>query len=80
MDGIAIQIPKMFTMFNSFSRASLALPDINSSKVSFFDSGPPELFLSIFIFLHVIGTGIYPNFVLSLALDKVKVILSSFFL
>ncbi|MCD9640581.1 hypothetical protein HAX54_025958 [Datura stramonium] len=42
MGGIAIPMPKIFTMFSSFSMASLALP----------------------------GIGIYPDFVLSLAVDK----------
>lgn len=135
MGGIAIPMPKMFTMFSSFSMASLALPGMsgfvaelivffgiitgqkyllipkllitfvmaigmiltpiyslsmsrqmfygyklfNAPKDSFFDSGPRELFLSISIFLPVIGIGIYPDFVLSLAIDKVEVILSNFF-
>lgn len=135
MGGIAIPMPKMFTMFSSFSMASLALPGMsgfvaelivffgiitgqkyllipkilitfvmaigmiltpiyslsmsrqmfygyklfNAPKDSFFDSGPRELFLSISIFLPVIGIGIYPDFVLSLAVDKVEVILSNFF-
>lgn len=135
MGGIAIPMPKMFTMFSSFSMASLALPGMsgfvaelivffgiitgqkyllipkilitfvmaigmiltpiyllsmlrqmfygyklfNAPKDSFFDSGPRELFLAISIFLPVIGIGIYPDFVLSLAVDKVEVILSNFF-
>nr|YP_010725351.1 NADH-plastoquinone oxidoreductase subunit 4 [Adenosma glutinosa]WDY12252.1 NADH-plastoquinone oxidoreductase subunit 4 [Adenosma glutinosa] len=135
MGGIAIPMPKIFTMFSSFSMASLALPGmsgfvaelivffglITSSKYLlitkvlitfvmaigmiltpiyllsmlrqmfygykifnvpnsyFFDSGPRELFLSISIFLPVLGIGMYPDFVLSLSVEKVEVILSHFF-
>ncbi len=133
--GIAIPMPKIFTMFISFSMASLALPGMsgfvteltiffgiitsqkyflmpkilitfvmavgmiltpiyllsmlrqmfygyklfNVPNSSFFDSGPRELFVSISIFLPVIGIGIYPDFVFSLSVDKVEVILSNFF-
>ncbi|GJS09338.1 reverse transcriptase domain-containing protein [Tanacetum coccineum] len=45
MGGVAIPMPKIFTMFSSFSMASLALP----------------------------GIGMYPDFVLSLSVDKVEV-------
>ncbi|KAI3868041.1 hypothetical protein MKX03_035257, partial [Papaver bracteatum] len=38
-----------------------------------------ELFVSICIFLPVIGIGIYPDFVLSLSVDKVEAILSNYF-
>nr|AVV66185.1 NADH dehydrogenase subunit 4 [Asarum epigynum] len=135
MGGIAISMPKIFTMFSSFAMASLALPGmsgfvaelvvffgiINSSKYLlmpkilitfvmavgmiltpiyslsmlrqmfygyklfnvtnsyFMDSGPRELFISICIFLPVIGIGIYPDFVLSLSVDKVEAILSNYF-
>nr|YP_009938765.1 NADH-plastoquinone oxidoreductase subunit 4 [Mitrasacme pygmaea]QNV46998.1 NADH-plastoquinone oxidoreductase subunit 4 [Mitrasacme pygmaea] len=135
MGGIAIPMPKMFTMFSSFSMASLALPGmsgfvaeflvffgiINSQKYSlmpkilisfvmaigmiltpiyslsmsrqmfygyklfnmrnssFFDSGPRELFLAICLFLPILGIGMYPDFVLSLSVDKVEVILSNSF-
>nr|BDY08668.1 NADH dehydrogenase subunit D [Lysimachia capillipes] len=135
MGGIAIPMPKIFTMFSSFSMASLALPGmsgfvaelivffgvITSQKFFlmpkmliifimaigmvltpiyllsmsrqmfygykfftapnsyFFDSGPRELFVSISIFLPVVGIGFYPDFVLSLSVDKVEVILSNFF-
>nr|GEV73908.1 NADH-plastoquinone oxidoreductase subunit 4, chloroplastic [Tanacetum cinerariifolium] len=41
---VAIPMPKIFTMFSSFSMASLALP----------------------------GIGMYPDFVLSLSVDKVE--------
>nr|YP_010309035.1 NdhD [Veratrum schindleri]QSV09114.1 NdhD [Veratrum schindleri] len=133
--GISIQMPKIFTMFGSFSMASLALPgmsgfvaelvvffgiitsskyllmpkvlitfviamgmiltpiyllsmlrqmfygyklfDVQNSK--FFDSGPRELFISICIFLPVIGIGIYPDFALLLSVDKVQTILSNYF-
>nr|YP_010242708.1 NdhD [Impatiens linearisepala]QTJ25841.1 NdhD [Impatiens linearisepala] len=51
----------------------------NTSNSYFFDSGPRELFVSISIFLPVIGIGIYPDFILSLSVDKVEVILSNSF-
>nr|YP_009363357.1 NADH-plastoquinone oxidoreductase subunit 4 [Androsace paxiana]ANA10961.1 NADH-plastoquinone oxidoreductase subunit 4 [Androsace paxiana] len=135
MGGIAIPMPKKFTMFSSFSMASLALPGMsgfvaelivffgvitsqnfflmpkmliifvmaigmvltpiyllsmlrqmfygykffNVPNSYFFDSGPRELFVSISIFLPVVGIGFYPDFVLSLSVDKVEVILSNFF-
>nr|YP_009434296.1 NADH dehydrogenase subunit 4 [Camptotheca acuminata]ARJ37146.1 NADH dehydrogenase subunit 4 [Camptotheca acuminata]ARX79288.1 NADH dehydrogenase subunit 4 [Camptotheca acuminata]ATN40493.1 NADH dehydrogenase subunit 4 [Camptotheca acuminata]AUF34389.1 NdhD [Camptotheca acuminata] len=135
MGGIAIPMPKIFTMFSSFSMASLALPGMsgfvaelivffgiitsqkfllmpkilitfvmaigmiltpiyllsmsrqmfygyklfNDPNSYFFDSGPRELFVSISIFLPVLGIGIYPDFVLSLSVDKVEVILSNYF-
>nr|QUG10977.1 NADH-plastoquinone oxidoreductase subunit 4 [Codonopsis pilosula subsp. tangshen] len=136
MGGAAIPMPKLFTMFSSFSLASLALPGmsgfvaelmvfwgiITSQKyllmpkilISFvmaigmiltpiyslsmlrqmfygyklfntpnsyvFDFGPRELFVAISIFLPVIGVGMYPDFVLSLSVDKVEVILANFFI
>uniref|UniRef100_UPI0030DF66B8 NADH-plastoquinone oxidoreductase subunit 4 n=1 Tax=Myosurus apetalus TaxID=2071495 RepID=UPI0030DF66B8 len=135
MGGIAIPMPKIFTMFSSFSMASLALPGMSgfaaefvvffglitshkffllpkivitfvtaigmiltpiyllsmlrqmfygykqfkSPHASFFDLGPRELFVSICILLPVIGIGIYPDFVLSLSIDKVEAILSNYF-
>nr|YP_010846753.1 NADH-plastoquinone oxidoreductase subunit 4 [Strophanthus wallichii]WEV90968.1 NADH-plastoquinone oxidoreductase subunit 4 [Strophanthus wallichii] len=135
MGGIAITMPKIFTMFSSFSMASLALPGMsgfvaelivffgiitshkyflmpkilitfvmaigmiltpiyslsmsrqmfygyklfNVPNSYFFDSGPRELFLSISLFLPVLGIGMYPDFVLSLSVDKVEVILSNSF-
>nr|QWL16099.1 NADH-plastoquinone oxidoreductase subunit 4 [Plantago macrorhiza] len=135
MGGIAISMPKMFTMFSSFSMASLALPGMsgfvaelivflglitsekyllltkliitflmaigmiltpiyllsmlrqmfygykifNVSNSYLFDSGPRELFLSIAIFLPILGIGMYPDFVLSLSVEKVEAILSNFF-
>nr|YP_010291889.1 NADH-plastoquinone oxidoreductase subunit 4 [Xyris capensis]ULQ68486.1 NADH-plastoquinone oxidoreductase subunit 4 [Xyris capensis]ULQ68611.1 NADH-plastoquinone oxidoreductase subunit 4 [Xyris capensis] len=134
MGGISILIPKIFTMFSSFSMASLALPGmsgfvaellvflglITSQKyllmakmlITFlmaigmiltpiyllsmlrqifygyrvfnvpnsksFDSGPRELFLSICILLPIIGIGIYPDFILSLSVEKVQTILSNY--
>nr|YP_010710643.1 NADH-plastoquinone oxidoreductase subunit 4 [Impatiens omeiana]WCZ70754.1 NADH-plastoquinone oxidoreductase subunit 4 [Impatiens omeiana] len=51
----------------------------NTQNSYFFDSGPRELFVSISIFLPIIGIGIYPDFILSLSVDKVEVILSNFF-
>nr|YP_010436742.1 NADH-plastoquinone oxidoreductase subunit 4 [Camellia formosensis]UTA95958.1 NADH-plastoquinone oxidoreductase subunit 4 [Camellia formosensis] len=136
MGGIAIPMPKIFTMFSSFSMASLALPGMggfvaelvvffgiitsqkfllmpkilitfvmaigmiltpiyllsmsrqmfygyklfNVPNYSFLDFGPRELFVSISIFLPVVGIGIYPDFFLSLSVDKVEVILSNFFI
>nr|ATL62502.1 NADH dehydrogenase subunit 4 [Coptosapelta flavescens] len=135
MGGIAIRMPKIFTMFSSFSMASLALPGMsgfvaelivffgiitsqkyllipkilvtfvmaigmiltpiyslsmsrqmfygykvfNIQKPSFFDSGPRELFLLISLFLPVLGIGMYPDFIFSLSVDKVEVILSNSF-
>nr|ATG24921.1 NADH dehydrogenase subunit 4 [Lobelia heterophylla subsp. heterophylla] len=135
MGGVAIPMPKIFTMFSSFSMASLALPGMsgflaeflvlwgiitsqkyllmpkilltlgmsigmiltpiyslsmlrqmfygyklfNLSNSCVLDFGPRELFVSISIFLPVIGMGIYPDFVLSLSLEKVELILSNFF-
>lgn len=134
MGGIAIPMPKIFTMFSSFSMASLALPGMsgfvaelivffgiitsqkyllisklgitfvmaigmiltpiyllsmlrqmfygyklfNAPNSYVFDSGPRELFVSIAIFIPVIGIGMYPDFVLSLSVDKVEVLLSNF--
>ncbi|PHT70308.1 hypothetical protein T459_25412 [Capsicum annuum] len=80
MGGIAIIMPKIFTMFCSFLMASLALPGMSGFLDSFFDSGPRELFLSISIYLPVIGICMYSGFLLSLAIDKVEVILSNFFI
>nr|AGW04946.1 NADH dehydrogenase subunit 4 [Telosma cordata] len=135
MGGIAITMPKIFTMFSSFAMASLALPGMsgfvaelivffgiitnhklflmpkllitfvmaigmiltpiyslsmsrqmfygyklfNVPNSYFFDSGPRELFLSISLFLPVLGIGLYPDLVLSLSVDKVEVILSNSF-
>nr|YP_009676989.1 cytochrome c heme attachment protein [Leontice incerta]QDE13927.1 cytochrome c heme attachment protein [Leontice incerta] len=135
MGGIAIPMPKIFTLFSSFSMASLALPGMsgfvaelvvlfgiitsqkffliskilitfvtsigmiltpiyllsmlrqifygykqfNVSNSHFCDSGPRELFISICIFLPIIGIGIYPDFVFSLSVDKVENILSNYF-
>ena len=135
MGGIAIPMPKIFTMFSIFSMASLALPGMsgfvselivffgiitsqkyllmpkilitfvmaigmiltpiyslsmsrqmffgyklfNAPNSYFFDSGPRELFVLISIFLPVISIGIYPDFVLSLSVDKAEAILSNFF-
>nr|UZC36961.1 NADH dehydrogenase subunit 4 [Pteridophyllum racemosum] len=135
MGGIAIPMPKIFTMFSSFSMASLALPGMsgfvaelvvflgiitspkyllmskilitflmaigmtltpiyslsmsrqmfygykqfNALNSSFWDSGPRELFVSICIFLPIIGIGIYPDFLISLSVDKVEAILSHYF-
>jgi NAD(P)H-quinone oxidoreductase subunit 4 len=136
MGGIAIPMPKIFTMFSILSMASLALPGMsgfvaelivffglitsqkfllmakivitcimaigmiltpiyslsmsrqmfygyklfNVPNSYFFDSGPRELFVSIALFLPILGIGIYPDFVLSLSVDKVETILSNFFI
>ena len=136
MGGIAIPVPKIFTIFSILSMASLALPGMsgfvaelivffglltsqkfflitkilitfvmaigmiltpiyslsmsrqifygykffNIQNCSFFYSGPRELFLSISLFLPILGIGIYPDFVFSLSVDKVEVILSNSFL
>nr|YP_010850265.1 NADH dehydrogenase subunit 4 [Lobelia zeylanica]WGH11686.1 NADH dehydrogenase subunit 4 [Lobelia zeylanica] len=134
MGGVAIPMPKIFTMFSSFSMASLALPGMSGfvaelivlwglissqkylllSKIlltfvisigmiltpiyllsmlrqmfygyKFFnvpnsfgvDFGSRELFVSISIFLPILGLGIYPDFVFSFSVDKVEIILSKF--
>nr|YP_009054015.1 NADH dehydrogenase subunit 4 [Hanabusaya asiatica]AHY94472.1 NADH dehydrogenase subunit 4 [Hanabusaya asiatica] len=136
MGGVAILMPKIFTMFSSFSMASLALPGmsgfvaeliilwgiitsqkylllpkilmtfviaigiiltpiyslsllrqifygyklLNAPNSYVLDFGPRELFVSSSIFLPVIGIGLYPDFVLSLSVDKVEVILSNIFI
>ncbi|CAN6588672.1 unnamed protein product [Malus baccata var. baccata] len=51
----------------------------NAPNSYFFDSGPRELFVSISILLPVIGIGVYPDFVLSLSVDKVEAIISNYF-
>ncbi|KAJ6818049.1 NADH dehydrogenase subunit 4 [Iris pallida] len=135
MGGTSIPMPKIFTMFSSFSMASLALPGMsgfvaestvffgiitspkyllmpkmlitfvmaigmiltpiyllamshqmfygyklfNVQNSNFMDSGLRELFVSICIFLPVIGVGIYPDFILSLSVEKVQAILSNYF-
>ncbi|TYI43484.1 hypothetical protein ES332_A01G173700v1 [Gossypium tomentosum] len=121
MGGMAVSIPKIFTMFSILSMASLALPGMSAKNIFlmpkilitfvmaiemiltpiyslsmsrqmfygyklfnapssyFFDSGPRELFVSISIFLPVIGIGIYPDFVLSLSSEKVETILYNYF-
>ncbi|KAM0037055.1 NAD(P)H-quinone oxidoreductase chain 4 [Helianthus debilis subsp. tardiflorus] len=135
MDGVAIPMPKIFTMFSSFSLASLALPGMSGfvaevlvflgiitsqkyllmpkiaitfvmaigmiltpiyllsmSRQIFYgyklfntpnsyvlDSRLRELFVSISIFIPVIGIGMYRDFVLSLSVDKVEGILSNYF-
>uniref|UniRef100_B7T3A6 NAD(P)H-quinone oxidoreductase chain 4, chloroplastic n=1 Tax=Geranium macrorrhizum TaxID=28963 RepID=B7T3A6_9ROSI len=136
MGGMAVAIPKVFTMFSILSMASLALPGmsgfvaelivffgiitsqkfllmpkivitfgmaigmiltpiyslsmlrqmfygyrlLNAPTPPFFDSGPRELFVSISILLPVIGIGIYPDFLISLSVDRVELIVSHFFL
>nr|YP_010927406.1 NADH dehydrogenase subunit D [Cuphea curiosa]WKK46305.1 NADH dehydrogenase subunit D [Cuphea curiosa] len=135
MGGMAIPLPKIFTMFSILSMASLALPGMsgfvaeflvffgiitsqkyllipkilvtflmaigmiltpiyllsmirqmfygyklfNVPNSYFFDSGPRELFVSISILLPIIGLGIYPDFVLSVSVDKVEAIISNYF-
>ncbi|CAN4128268.1 unnamed protein product [Withania somnifera] len=122
MGGIAIPMPKMFTMFSSFAMASLELPSMSGfvaelivffgiitgqkyllipkllitfvmtigiiltpiyslsmSLRMFYGYKLFNLFLLISIFLPVICIGIYRDLILSLAVDKVEVILSNFF-
>ncbi|KAL5056711.1 hypothetical protein RYX36_007604 [Vicia faba] len=69
MGGMAIPMPKIFTIFTILSMASLALPGM---------SGPRELFISISILIPIIGIGIYPDFIFSFSVDKVEAILSNF--
>ena len=45
----------------------------------FFNSGPQELFISICIFLPIIGIGLYPDFVFSLSVDNVQTLYLVFF-
>ncbi|XBJ24854.1 hypothetical protein VPH35_002638 [Triticum aestivum] len=51
----------------------------NVPNANFVDSGPRELFILIYIFLPVIGIGIYPDFVLSLSVDRVEALLSNYY-
>nr|YP_009670208.1 NADH dehydrogenase subunit D [Memecylon pauciflorum]QCW95527.1 NADH dehydrogenase subunit D [Memecylon pauciflorum]QFQ49024.1 NADH-plastoquinone oxidoreductase subunit 4 [Memecylon ligustrifolium] len=51
----------------------------NAQNSYFFDSGPRELFISISILLPIIGIGIYPDFILSLSVEKVEAIISTYF-
>ncbi|KAI4992231.1 hypothetical protein ZWY2020_046723 [Hordeum vulgare] len=51
----------------------------NVPNANFMDSGPRELFILICIFLPVIGIGIYPDFVLSLSVDRVEALLSNYY-
>ncbi|KAJ1283740.1 hypothetical protein BS78_03G149400 [Paspalum vaginatum] len=46
---------------------------------NFVDSGPRELFLLICIFLPIIEIGIYPDFVLSLSVNRVETLLSNYY-
>nr|YP_010550430.1 NADH dehydrogenase subunit D [Styrophyton caudatum]UTM92575.1 NADH dehydrogenase subunit D [Styrophyton caudatum] len=135
MGGMAIFLPKIFTLFSILSMASLALPGmsgfvaelivffgiitsqqyflipkilitllmaigmiltpiyllsmlrqmfygykiLNVQNSYFFDSGPRELFILISILLPIIGIGIYPDFILSLSVEKVEAIISTYF-
>nr|QFQ46756.1 NADH-plastoquinone oxidoreductase subunit 4 [Heteroblemma serpens] len=135
MGGMAIFLPKIFTLFSILSMASLALPGmsgfvaelivffgiitsqqyfiipkilitllmaigmiltpiyllsmlrqmfygykiLNVQNSYFFDSGPRELFILISIILPIIGIGIYPDFILSLSVEKVETIISTYF-
>jgi NAD(P)H-quinone oxidoreductase subunit 4 len=51
------------------------------SNSNFFDSdsGSRELFLSICLFLPIIGIGIYPDFVFSLSVDRLQTFLSNYY-
>ncbi|KAK8345474.1 hypothetical protein V6Z12_A07G151200 [Gossypium hirsutum] len=125
MGGMAVSIPKIFTMFSILSMASLALPgmsgfvaelivffgiitsqkyflmpkiliafvmaigmiltpiySLSMSRQMFYGYklfNAPKLFVSISIFLPVIGIGTYPDFVLSLSGEKVETILYNYF-
>nr|QFQ45917.1 NADH-plastoquinone oxidoreductase subunit 4 [Sonerila plagiocardia] len=134
MGGMAILLPKIFTLFSILSMASLALPGmsgfvaelivffgiitsqqnflipkilitllmalgmiltpiyllsmlrqmfygykiLNVQNSDFLDSGPRELFILISILLPIIGIGIYPDFILSLSVEKVEAIISTY--
>nr|AXZ97066.1 NADH dehydrogenase subunit 4 [Callistopteris apiifolia] len=134
LGGIAIQMPRIFTMFSIFSMASLALPGMsgfvsellvflgivtnpdysllfkssvlivatigviltpiyflsmlrrifygyrisNSSNPYLIDFGPREIFISICLFLPILGIGLYPNIVLPLWNKKIISILSRY--
>ncbi|TYJ49772.1 hypothetical protein E1A91_A01G158600v1 [Gossypium mustelinum] len=111
MGGMAVLIPKIFTMFSILSMASLALPGMSAKNIFLMPKilitfvmaiemiltpiyslsmsrqmfygyklfNAPKLFVSISIFLPVIGIGIYPDFVLSLSGEKVETILYNYF-
>jgi NAD(P)H-quinone oxidoreductase subunit 4 len=51
------------------------------SNSNFFDSdsGSREVFLSTCLFLPIIGIGIYPDFILSLSIERVQTILSNYY-
>nr|YP_010241409.1 NdhD [Limonium tetragonum]YP_010241492.1 NdhD [Limonium bicolor]YP_010997483.1 NADH-plastoquinone oxidoreductase subunit 4 [Limonium franchetii]QKN99021.1 NADH-plastoquinone oxidoreductase subunit 4 [Limonium sinense]USS60601.1 NADH-plastoquinone oxidoreductase subunit 4 [Limonium aureum]QTH79372.1 NdhD [Limonium tetragonum]QTH79455.1 NdhD [Limonium bicolor]QUB07516.1 NADH-plastoquinone oxidoreductase subunit 4 [Limonium bicolor] len=51
----------------------------NRQNSYFLDSGPRELFVLIAIVLPIVGIGIYPDFLLSLSVEKAEVILGNFF-
>nr|YP_009925431.1 NADH dehydrogenase subunit D [Lomatogonium perenne]QNH70595.1 NADH dehydrogenase subunit D [Lomatogonium perenne] len=51
----------------------------NAQNSFFFDFGPRELFLSISLFLPVLSIGMYPDFLFSLSVDRVEIILSNYF-
>nr|YP_008474614.1 NADH-plastoquinone oxidoreductase subunit 4 [Marsilea crenata]AGI51480.1 NADH-plastoquinone oxidoreductase subunit 4 [Marsilea crenata] len=134
LGGIAIKMPRLFTMSSIFSLASLALPGMsgfvsellvflgvvtnrqyslsfkvvvtvieaigtvltpiyllsmlrrmfygykpsNETNPFLIDSGPRELFISICLFLPILGIGLYPDAVLTLWDNKVLSILSSY--
>ncbi|GFQ04657.1 NAD(P)H-quinone oxidoreductase chain 4 chloroplastic [Phtheirospermum japonicum] len=85
MGGIAIPMPKIFTMFimaigitlTPICLLSMLREMFYGYKIfnipNFFnsDSGPRELFLLISIFLPILGIGMYPDFLLSLSVEKV---------
>jgi NAD(P)H-quinone oxidoreductase subunit 4 len=50
----------------------------NGPNTNFVDFGPWELFILIYIFLPVIGIGIYPDCVLSLSVYRVEALLSNY--
>jgi NAD(P)H-quinone oxidoreductase subunit 4 len=52
---------------------------VSNSNFFYSDSGSRELFLSICLFLPIIGIGIYPDFVFSLSIERVQTILSQYY-
>ncbi|CAN6454632.1 unnamed protein product [Victoria cruziana] len=85
MGEIAILMPKIFMMFSSLSMTSLALPGMSGFVAEFviffgiITSPKYQIFILMCILLPIIGIGIYPDFVLSLSVDKVETILSNYF-
>lgn len=60
-------------MFYGYKFPNLLIPYLT-------DAGPREIFISICLFLPIVGIGIYPNFVLSIWNNKTEFFLSQSFL